>query len=136
MFVRWALLIVVLSPALLMKCGSNQPQSNPEVAANHQPPAEKPRCDFAEYKPMKAGANQHSPMVSVPKPSYPSDARAQGIQGTVVMLLLVNTRTGSVEQVCALEGNELLVPAAKEAALRVKFEPYSSFIQEHFAYSA
>lgn len=126
---------MVFLPAFLMKCGSIQPQSNAEVATNTQVTSEKPRCDFAEFKPMKFGANHHAPLVSVPKPDYPSEARAQGIHGTVAMLLLVNTRTGGVEQACALEGNELLIPAAKEAGLRARFDPYSSSIQERFAYA-
>lgn len=84
---------------------------------------------------MKFGASHHSPMVSIPKPGYPSEARAQGIQGTVTVLLLVNTRTGGVEQACALEGSEPLIAAATEAGLRVRFDPYSSSIQERFAYA-
>jgi hypothetical protein len=127
-------LIVVFLPALLMKCGSIQPQSNP-VTANNQAVEAKSSCDFSNFKPMKARANYGAPLVSVPKPDYPPEARSQGIHGTVVMLLLVNTRTGGVEQACSLDGNELLVPAAKEAALTVKFDPYSRWIQERFAYA-
>jgi hypothetical protein len=127
--------IAVFLAALLTKCGSIKSQSNPDVAANKQAITEKRRCDFAEFKPMKFGANHHSPMVSIPKPGYPSEARAQGIHGTVTVLLLVKTRTGGVEQVCALEGDELLVAAAKEAGLRVRFDPYSSSIQERFSYA-
>jgi hypothetical protein len=128
-------LIVVFLPALLMKCGTIQPQSNPEVAANKQVTSEKRRCDFSEFQPLKFGANHHAPLVSVPKPGYPTEALAKGIHGTVALLLLVNTRTGGVESACALEGNELLVPAAKEAGLRARFDPYSSSIQERFAYA-
>ena len=138
MFVRHVaktFLIVALSPALLMMCGPRQPQSSQQVAANNEAAIRKPQCDFSEFKPMKARANYGAPLVSAPKPGYPPEARSQGIHGTVVMLLLVNTRTGGVEQACSLEGNELLVPAAKEAALRVRFDPYSNWIQERFAYA-
>jgi outer membrane biosynthesis protein TonB len=133
-------LILTLAPAFMIQCGSKRPQSGDGVARNDQQLSEKTntenkRCDFSDVKPMRAGANSGAPRLSLPKPAYPPEAKERGIQGKVVVLLLVNTGSGLVERACVSEGNDLLIGAAKEAALRIKFSPYSSYIQERFSYA-
>jgi hypothetical protein len=84
---------------------------------------------------MKAGANYGSPLISMPQPEYPLASKGRGIQGKVVLLLLVNVRSGLVEQACVIEGNEALASVTKDAGLRVKFKPYSSYIQGKYSYA-
>ena len=84
---------------------------------------------------MKAGATYHSPMISFPQPEYPPEARKGGIHGSVLVRLLVNVRTGLVERACVIEGDEALAQAAKDAGMRVKFSPYSDYIQKKYTFA-
>ena len=84
---------------------------------------------------MKARAIYGSPLLSMPQPEYPPAAKGRGIQGKVVVLLLVNVRSGLVEQACVVEGDEAFTSSAKDAGLRVKFKPYSSYIQNNYSYA-
>ena len=74
-------------------------------------------------------------MISFPQPEYPADAKARGIHGRVAVRLLVNVRTGLVERACVIEGDEALAQAAKDAGMRVKFSPYSDYIQKKFTFA-
>jgi TonB family protein len=95
----------------------------------------KKECDFSKWTSLRARANYGSPMLSFPRPQYPPEAKERGAHGTVAVLLLVNVRSGLVEQACVSEGHEALHAAAKEAALRVKFSPYSRYVQENYSYA-
>jgi TonB family protein len=135
-----SLLILVLPVAFLTQCGANRKPSAEEVAEHSQPVSphsntENRRCDFSERKAMKARANHGAPMLSMPKPAYPPQAKGRGIEGTVVVLLLVNVRSGLVEETCVMEGDDSLASSAREAAARAKFHPYSSYIQERYSYA-
>ena len=136
-----SLVILVLpASALLIQCGANRKPLAEEVAGHVQPASqnsnsEKRRCDFSSIKLMKARANHGAPLLSLPKPVYPTEAKRRKIEGTVVVLLLVNVRSGLVEQTCIVEGDEFLAESAKEAASRAKFQPYSSYIQERYSYA-
>lgn len=58
------------------------------------------------------------------KPDYPEEARNKGIEGTVVLMALVNEQ-GQVEDVALEEGvDPLLDQAAMRAAYRTPFYPY------------
>ena len=52
-----------------------------------------------------------------------------------MVLLLVNVRSGLVEQACVVEGDEAFTSSAKDAGLRVKFKPYSNYIQKNHSYA-
>lgn len=56
------------------------------------------------------------------QPSYPLEARAQHVEGSVVLKLLVD-REGKVGNVQALSGPDLLVPAAIEAVKQWEYRP-------------
>jgi len=56
-------------------------------------------------------------------PEYPEDARQAGVQGTVVLDVVVNAE-GKVTQVKAVSGPEALTPAACEAVRRWRYDPY------------
>jgi protein TonB len=55
-------------------------------------------------------------------PAYPAEAKAQGIQGTVVVEFLVGT-DGLVESAKAIEGPEALRTTAEDYAKAWRFEP-------------
>lgn len=55
-------------------------------------------------------------------PVYPADARAQGVVGTVKVNLMVDQR-GEIIEIQSIEGPVLLQNAARDAALKWKFQP-------------
>jgi len=56
-------------------------------------------------------------------PVYPADARARGLVGTVRVNILVDER-GEIIEVRSVEGPVLLQSAAKDAAIKWKFQPH------------
>jgi TonB family protein len=56
-------------------------------------------------------------------PAYPDAARAQGIEGAVVMDVVV-TQTGMVKYVRVIDGDRHLRAAAEDAVLRWHYKPY------------
>ena len=56
-------------------------------------------------------------------PTYPSAARAAGVQGIVVMQGLIG-KGGAVDQLYVLQGHPLLVDNAVEAVSRWRYSPY------------
>lgn len=61
-------------------------------------------------------------VISLPRPSYPEDARASKTSGTVRVLVTVDER-GRVEEAEAVSGPSALQSAAVEAAKQAIFEP-------------
>ena len=56
-------------------------------------------------------------------PKYPSDAKKAHIEGRVVLEATIS-ETGNVEDVCVLQGPELLQQAAYDAVKRWKYKPF------------
>jgi periplasmic protein TonB len=56
-------------------------------------------------------------------PSYPEEAREQGLQGTVVVRALIG-KTGDVENLQLVTGDPLLAEAALKAVKKWKYKPY------------
>ena len=56
-------------------------------------------------------------------PHYPNDARQAGIQGSVVMKALIDTK-GDVVDLTLIQGHPELAPAAIEAVKQWKYKPY------------
>jgi TonB family protein len=56
-------------------------------------------------------------------PSYPEDARSQGIQGVVVVLLSVD-EDGRVSSAKVISGDPLLAGVTIQAVRRLRFRPY------------
>ena len=67
----------------------------------------------------------------VSKPDYPADAKKRGIEGRVVVKVLVDP-DGVVKRACAISGTRILRKAAEKAALNFIFEPIL-LIEEKFA---
>lgn len=57
------------------------------------------------------------------EPEYPAEARDAGVEGDVVLHVIVG-RDGAVAEVEVLSGHPLLTDAALEAVRRWKFRPY------------
>jgi TonB family protein len=60
--------------------------------------------------------------LSLPKPSYPADARAAGVSGTVSVRVTID-ETGKVLRACGIRGHALLVRQSEIAAYGAKFAP-------------
>jgi len=56
-------------------------------------------------------------------PAYPAEARARGIEGTVVLKALVNAN-GVVQEIRAVEGNPILTEAAINAVKQWRYAPF------------
>src|SRR5207248_8522355 len=93
------LLVLTVSNLLFIQCGSRQAPPRSDTSRNDRPTVDK-KCDFSELKPLKARANYGSPLVSMPQPTYPLEAKERGIKGRVGVLVLVNVHNGNVENAC------------------------------------
>jgi TonB family protein len=62
-------------------------------------------------------------LLEKPAPVYPPDARAQHLEGNVVLKARISTE-GTVEDVSLVSGDPLLAPAALEAVRHWKYKPY------------
>jgi len=60
--------------------------------------------------------------ISLPRPSYPREARASGAGGVVVLQVTINEK-GDVISAHAVQGHTLLRAAGESAAARAKFTP-------------
>ena len=70
--------------------------------------------------PAKAGAERK--VVEKPDPTYPIDAKIKGIEGVVVMDVLI-TASGEVKDVKVTKGPDELAGPATAAVRRWKYEP-------------
>jgi TonB family protein len=99
------LLILSVSSVLVAQSGSSPPQS-PALS-----PATSPG-DSAKLEPIKTQ-----------KADYPPEAARDGLQGQVVVKVLVS-ETGAVESVEVVRGDPILAKAALSAAKKWKFKPF------------
>ncbi len=74
------------------------------------------------------------------KPDYPEDAKKRGVEGRVVVKVLVDP-DGFVKKACAISGKQILRKAAENAALNFVFEPiimngekFSRFVEEQIVF--
>lgn len=56
-------------------------------------------------------------------PAYPESARAQEIEGSVIMDVVIS-QTGTVKYVRVIDGDRHLRAAAQDAVLRWRYKPY------------
>ena len=125
------LLLAVFIP----QCGPNRRPTDQPINANVQSKEPTADCGFSKLGAMKPRATYSSPVISMPRPIYPDDAKARGVKGAVTVLLLVDVRSGQVEKACVISGNEALAAAAREAGLKVKFAPYGDDIQKKYSHA-
>jgi periplasmic protein TonB len=97
--------------------GGGAPEKVKPVVVKRKPPPEPPAFVFVSER-------EHStPAVAVsqPRPPYPADARAEGVEGTVVVQFLVQ-KDGSIGDVRVVRGDSRLAAAVVAAVKRWKFE--------------
>jgi protein TonB len=62
-------------------------------------------------------------VVSKVQPSYPPDARAARIQGSVIIAVVID-KNGNIESERLISGHPMLAPAAMDAVKQWKYRPY------------
>jgi protein TonB len=62
-------------------------------------------------------------LIYKPQPVYPPMARAARIQGAVILRAIIS-KAGTIENLQALSGHPLLIPAAIEAVKQWRYRPY------------
>jgi TonB family protein len=96
-------------------------------------------CDFSKFNPLRI-ATETKRIKKESKPDYPEDAKLRGVEGRVVVKVLVDP-DGLVRQACAINGDRLLRKTAEKAALGIVFEPlllnekkFSRFLEEQIVF--
>jgi TonB family protein len=78
----------------------------------------------AEANVVKVSASvMEDNLVTSRVPAYPEAAKAEGIQGPVVMEAVIS-KSGTVDHVRVIEGDHQLRSAAEEAVLKWRYRPY------------
>jgi protein TonB len=89
-----------------------------EMAGDMASPSQTPQ----PKRTMVTGGILNGKAVSKPMPAYPPEAKAAGVQGTVVVRIVIDEGGGVIEA-SAVSGPELLREAAVAAARRARFSP-------------
>jgi protein TonB len=123
------------SPATAASQTTEAPPAAQSANATAEAPTAKPQDENTETKPEDpnhtAGAGKRRPIsggvlngkaISLPKPDYPADARAAGVDGVVVIQVTVDEQ-GNVAEARAVSGPVQLQQASINAALQAKFSP-------------
>jgi len=83
-------------------------------------------CEVADHEKPKGEIKRVSQLcgraISLPKPSYPEDAKASRVSGTVVVDIVTN-QEGRVIWAKAISGPELLRRVSEKAACRAQYSP-------------
>jgi len=121
---RYPKKLIVVALLLMAGLGAHA-QTQPKAPADEPKPG---ASDPQSAKAPDSGAaalpdSTTLQLVSGVKAVYPPQAREKQLQGRVVLKLLIS-ETGDVESTEAVSGNEVLVPAAMDAAKKWKFKPY------------
>jgi len=100
--------------------GSHNPISGAisNDAAVAPPPPPKPIAPPPRVSRMMEGN-----LIYKPQPVYPPMARAARVQGAVVLRAIIS-KAGTIENLQALSGHPLLIPAAIEAVKQWRYRPY------------
>jgi TonB family protein len=77
-----------------------------------------------ELKRVARGGVLNGKAISLPKPSYPREARDAGASGTVTVQVLID-EVGAVIWAKAVSGHPLLQETARKAALKARFAPFT-----------
>ena len=98
-------------------------ESSPAKPNNEaeQADANRARADATKRGPISAGV-LNSRALNLPRPDYPPDAKAAGIEGVVVVQVLIDEQ-GNVVEAHAVSGPKLLQPVSVSAAQQAKFQP-------------
>ncbi len=104
---------------------STKPDSQPRVILQAPPPQYAP-AGFPQsgHGPVRiSGGVMAGQLTSRVDPEYPADARAQGVEGSVVLHVLVG-KDGAVESVIPVSGPEVLRQPAVDAVKQWTYKPF------------
>ena len=110
---RFFAIILFLSTFSL--CQSSDPQSPPPE------PQKDTQAPRAPVRISRREAEKH--LVKPVIPRYPEEAKNMHVSGMVVLRILIS-RTGDVEDIRRVIGHPLLVPACIDAVKRSKYKPF------------
>lgn len=124
---RFALVALFFSASMWAQSGTQSAPSNDSQSQAAKPSQVSPDPDkktSPDQSPPTAPADstQLEPIKTV-KATYPDQAREKQLQGQVLVKMLVS-ETGDVEQVDVISGDPILAKAAVEAAKQWKFKPF------------
>jgi protein TonB len=109
------LIILCLGARLLaQESNTESPPQPPSVQQQKQPP---------QRVRISQGVAERNILKKV-QPKYPSEARKQHVQGSVLIQVLIS-KTGEVTNPKVISGDELLAPSAVEAVTQWKYKPYT-----------
>jgi TonB family protein len=104
--------------------GTSGPQIDVQSMSNAKP--EGSGVASQSPKPMRVRVSQGATqgmVVSKVQPSYPPDARAARIQGSVIIAVVID-KNGNIESERLISGHPMLAPAAMDAVKQWKYRPY------------
>jgi TonB family protein len=114
----------VEAPPVAAPSNSDAPATKPQANGNADPKPEDPGHVTAEpgkRRPISGGV-LNGKAISLPKPDYPADAKAAGVDGVVVVQVTVDEQ-GNVVEARAVSGPASLQQVSVNAALQAKFSP-------------
>ena len=130
---------LTVSVFLVAQCGgvhNRSTQQSPPQAKQASTDTQKKQCDFSDFKPLRLRATTlGSPVLSMPKPEYPVEAKERKLAGRIRVKILINVHTSLVEHACGLDGDEDLKRPAETAALKIKLSPYNDYIKQRYRYA-
>jgi len=106
-----------------MKVNLDFALSAPAASASPEPKAQPALTQsLSVIAPLSSAASEVPKAISSPPPIYPAVAKAENIEGTVIVDILVDA-TGKVTQTKAISGPVQLQPAAVDAVRYWKYQP-------------
>lgn len=112
-------------PATPAPAEDQKPATNEEPKSDAQKPTteagQKPTTETGKHAPISAGV-LNGKAISLPKPDYPPDARAAGVEGVVVVQVMIDEQ-GNVTEAHPISGPKQLQEVSVNAALQAKFSP-------------
>jgi TonB family protein len=113
----------VQDPQTKLKEGPTEetPKPNPDAKPDTKPDDQQPAAAGDKRGPISAGV-LNGKAISLPKPDYPADARAAGVEGVVVVQVTIDEQ-GNVVEARPISGPKQLQEASVSAALQAKFSP-------------
>jgi TonB family protein len=80
------------------------------------------KCDFSEFAPVRIFHFDSETVIKEVIPEYPIDAKNRGVEGNVVVRVLID-ENGDVNKACIVKGEPELRYSAETAARQWKFKP-------------
>jgi TonB family protein len=113
---------------LAVAVGGGEPNPHPQPDAKSRSVTKPQTAGSAPQgvRPLRVRVSQgvtQGMVISKVAPSYPPDARAARIQGSVVMAVVIG-KDGNVQQVSLVSGHPMLAPAAIDSVKQWKYRPY------------